>query len=107
MQCGRIYASGEGLARGRHGEVVGARKARYAVEKYHYIPAVFNQPLSSFEHHFRNLYVVLRQLIEGGIDHFAVYGAFHVCHFLRAFVYEQDNEVYVRVVAAHAVCDIF
>ena len=50
--------------------------------------------------------MVLRGLVEGGVHHFALDGALHVRHFLRALVDQQHDQMNLRIVGHDGVGDL-
>ena len=59
-----VDAAGQHLARRRHDGVVGAREARDRVEQDHHVLLVLDQALRLLDHHFGDLHVARRRLVE-------------------------------------------
>src|SRR6185437_8443202 len=62
--------------------VVGAAEARDVVEQDDDVALVFDETLGLFDHHFGDLHMARRRLVEGRRNDFAVHRALHVRHFL-------------------------
>ncbi len=87
-----VNTAAEHFARRRRDGVVGAAEAGDGVEQDDDVALVLDEALGLLEHHFRDLDVALRRLIERGADDFALDGALHVGDFFGALVDEQHDE---------------
>ena len=61
-----VDAAREHLAGGRHDRVVGPAEAGYRVEEDDHVAAVLHEALRLLDHHFGDLHVPARRLVEGG-----------------------------------------
>src|SRR3546814_9878115 len=86
-----VDAAGQNLARRGNDGVVGAAEARDRIEQDDDILLVLDETLGLFDHHFGDLDVARRGLVEGRGDDFAVHAALHVGDFLGPFVDQQDR----------------
>ena len=68
------------------------REAGDGIEENHDIAFVLDETLSFFQHHFGDLNVTLRRLIESRADDLALHRAGHVSDFFRALVDEQNDQ---------------
>ena len=99
----RIQTAGERTPRGRNHQVVGPGQAGDGVQQHHHVLPQLHQPLGALQHHLGDPGVVLRGLVEGGVDHLALDGALHVGHFLRALVDQQHDQVNLGIVGDNGV----
>ena len=106
VQRARVHAAGERAPRGRDGQVVGARQAREAVHEDDDVLAVLDQAHRPLEHHLRHARMVLRQLVERGVEHLAADGALHVGDLLGPLVDEQHDQVRIGIIVRDAVGDV-
>jgi len=67
---------------------------------------VLDEALGLLDHHFGNLDVALRRLVEGRGNDLALHAALHVGHFLRPLVDEQDEEEDLRMVVGDRLGDV-
>ena len=67
---------------------------------------MLNQALGLLDHHFSDLYVTRRWLVEGRGNHFAAHGALHLGYFFRALVDQQNDQVALGVVAGDVRGDV-
>ena len=70
---------------------------------------MFNQTLCTLDHHLGNSFVMLRQLVKGGIDHLHI-GAddrfLNIRNFLGTLVDQKDDQMHIRVVGGHGLCHL-
>jgi len=59
---------------------------------------VFCEPLCLFDHHFSDLDVTGRRLVEGRRNDFTIHRALHVGDFLRSLVNQKNDQIAFRVV---------
>ena len=86
-----INTAAEDLA-GRRGDgVVSAGEAGDGVQEDDDVALVLDKALGFFEHHFRDLNVALRRLVERRADDLTLYGALHVRDFFRTLVDEEHD----------------
>jgi hypothetical protein len=78
-----IDAAGQHLAGGGHHGVVGAAQAGDRIEKDDNVAAMLDQALGLLNHHFGDLHVAHRRLVEGRGDNLALHRALHVGDFFR------------------------
>ena len=107
MQRAGVKASGKGSARRRHRKVVRPRKPGYGIQQYHNILVLLRQPLCPLQHQLRYAAMVFGQLIKGGIYHIPLYGALHIRNLLGPLVYKQHDKVYIGIICAYGVCQLF
>ncbi len=67
---------------------------------------MLDQALGLFDDHVRNLHMTTGRLIKGRRHNFTAYGAFHLGHFFRPLVDEQNHQVHVRRIGDNSRCDI-
>src|SRR3546814_7445013 len=67
---------------------------------------VLDETLGLFDHHFGDLDVARRGLVEGRGDDFAVHAALHVGDFLGPFVDQQDDQIDLGMVVGDRLGDI-
>ena len=101
-----VDAAGQHLAGGGHHGVVGARQARDRVQQDHDILLVLDQPLGLFDHHFGDLHVAHRGLVESGGDHFAADRALHLGHFFGPLVDQQHDQHDVGMIGRDRMSDV-
>src|SRR4029077_16823743 len=87
-----VHAAGEHFAGRRNDCVVGASKTGDGVDQYHDVALMFDQSLGFFDHHFSDLDVTCRGLVEGRGNYFAFDGALHVGDFFRTLVDQQHHQ---------------
>src|SRR5262245_5049027 len=84
--------------------VIGPGEASDRVQQDHYIALVLHHSFGFFDHHFGDLNMPLRWLVEGGTDDFgSTTSALHVRDFLGALVDEQNEKVSLRIVTEDCV----
>ena len=62
---------------------------------------MLHETLCALDHHLGDAFMMLRKLVEGGIDHFHIIaddGFFNIRYFLRAFIDQKDQNVNFRIV---------
>ena len=67
---------------------------------------MFDQALGLFDHHFRDLDVANRRLVESRGNDLASDRPLHVGHFLRPLVDQQDDQITLRVICRDRLRDI-
>ena len=67
------------------------------------MPSMLNEAFGFFNDHFRNLDMTVWRLIKGGTDDFSLHHAFHVGHFLGAFIDQKDDQHNIIVIGCDAV----
>ena len=67
--------------------------------------AAFHQAAGLVQNHVGHLDVPFRRFVEGGCNHFRLYGTLHVRHFFRTLINEEDNLVYLRMVVCNGIGD--
>ena len=110
MQRCRIKTAGKSPSAGRNNKVVGSRQSRNTVQKDHHVASMLYKTSRALDHHLRNAFVALRELVEGGIDDFHVRshnGFLDICDFLRTLVNQEDDHMHVRIVCRHGFCHLF
>ena len=110
MQRRRIQTAGQRSSTRRNGQVVRPGQPGDAVQQDHHVPLVLYQTLSTLDHHLRHPFVVLRQLIKGGIDDFHIIsldGFFDIRYFLRPLIDEQDHQMHLRAVCQDRFCLLY
>ena len=106
LQCVRVHAAGQHLARRRHHGVVGAREARDRVEQNDDVLLVLDEALGLLDHHLGDLHVTGRRLVEGRRDDLAADRALHLGHFLGTLVDQQHDQDDVGMVRRDRVGDV-
>ena len=106
IQRSGVQTSGKSPSRGRLHQVVSPCKSCDRVHKYDHIFSVLAEPFCPFKDHLGDLYVVLRLLVEGGIDDVAFYGFLHVGDFLGTLVYKKDYELNAKVLLFYGFGDL-
>ena len=105
VQRRRVHAAGEGAAARRQRQVVGAHKARQAVEEDDDVLAVLGEALGALQRQLGDAAVVLDGIVERGGEDLAADGAAHVGDLLRALAREDHHDVDVVVVGGEAAGD--
>ena len=82
----------------RHDGVVGAGEARDRIEQDHDVLLVLDQALRLFDHHFRDLHVARRRLVERRRHDLAAHRALHLGHFLGPLVDQEHDQHDVGIV---------
>ena len=98
MQGIGVHTAGQHLAGAWHGRVIGAAKTRNRVQQDNHVALVLNQSFRLLDHHFGDLNVACRRLIEGRGNNFALHRAAHVGHFFRPLIDQQHDQVAFRMV---------
>ncbi len=101
-----VNTAGKHLAGRRRDGVIGARETRDRIEQDHDVALVLDEALRFFEHHFGDLDVALRRLIERRADHFALHGALHVRDFLGPLVNQQHDQRNLGMIRADGIRDV-
>ena len=101
-----IDTTGQHLAGARDNGVVGTGQTGDGVEQDDHVFLVLNQALGLLDHHFSDLYVARRRLVEGRGNHFAAHSALHFGYLFRALVDQQDDQVALGVVAGDVRGDV-
>src|SRR5215217_7158276 len=101
-----VDTTGEDLAAGRGGQVVGPRQPGDAVQQHDHVAAVLDQPLGPLDGELGHLAVLLARAVEGRVDDVRLGRALHVGDLFGPLVGEQDDEVHLGVVVADGVGDL-
>ena len=76
------------------------------VQQDHDVAAVLDQPLGLFDHHFGDLDVAHRGLVEGRGDDFALHRALHVRDFLGPLVDQEHDQIAFRMIGRDRMRDV-
>ncbi len=106
LQGARVETAGKGASGRLDGEVVCSRQSGHAVHEDHDVLAEFDEAHGPVEDQFCDLDVVVRGLVEGGVDDLAVDRALHVGDFFGALVDQKDDQLGFRVVDGDRVGDL-
>src|SRR5215217_721162 len=101
-----VDSTGEDLAAGRGGQVVGPRQPGDAVQQHDHVAPVLDQPLGPLDGELSHLAVLLAGAVEGRVDDVRLGRALHVGDLFGPLVGEQDDEVHLGVVVADGVGDL-
>ena len=108
MQGRGIETTREGAAAGRLCQVIGSGESCDGIQQDDDVLAVLHEALRALDDHFRDALVVLGQFVKGGIDDFhvgACDGFLNICHFLRALVDQQNDQVALGIVELDRPCN--
>ena len=75
-------------------------------EQDHHVALMFDQALGLFDHHFRDLHVARRRLVEGRGNHLALHRALHVGDFLRPLVDQQHDQIGLGMIGGDRMRDV-
>ena len=109
MESRRVQTAGKSSSAGRHHQIIRSGQTGDAVQQDHHLLLMLHQTLGTLDHHLRNPLVMLRQFVEGGIDHFHIGSAdgfLDVRHFLRALVNQKYQHMHVRIGAQDGLCHL-
>ena len=106
MQGMRVDTTGQDLARGRDGGIVGTRQAGDRIQQNNHVTLVFDQALGLFDDHFGDLHVTACGFVKSRRNHFALDHALHLGHFFRTLVDQQHDQVAIRVITGNALRNV-
>lgn len=99
----------KGTAARRNGQVVSSGETCDAVDEDRNVFFTLHKTFRALNDHLGHAFVVLRALIEGGIDDFHIRSLnrfFNVGDLLRTFVDQKDDRIHLRVVPQDGFCRI-
>ncbi len=68
---------------------------------------MFHQAFGPFQYHIRYLNMILGRLVKGRGHYFCCGKTLHIRHFFWPFIYQQDYNVYFRIISSYALSDFF
>ena len=107
VQSRRVKTAGKCSAAGRDHQIIGAGQPCDGIQKDHHVFFMLYQSSGPFDDHLGNPSVVVRRLVEGGVDDFHVVapdGFLDIRDFLGALVDQQDDQMDFGVIAEHRFC---